>query len=129
MTPTRQITLKWLDGPDLAALEPILFSLGAMSLNHDTSRAIVAYDGDRIVGFFVMQLIPHLEPLYVDPEFRSSSVAVILVEGMVQFMKDVNCRGAMLVAEHPGVAKIAEHFGMERITYPLYSKINMGDGI
>lgn len=124
-----EIEYRWLDGDQIAQIEPVLLSMNAMSVNREQSRVIAAYDKERLIGFFVMQLIPHMEPLYVDPDYQERRIAINLVARMVDFMKECNARGAMLVAESPGVEKLAEYFGMERIQYPMYSKINMGDGI
>ena len=129
MPTTTQIEYRWLDGDQLALLEPTLLSLNAMSVNRETTRAIGAFDGDQLVGFFCLQLIPHLEPLFVAPGYRGEPVAINMVNKMVEFLKESNARGAMLVAETPGVERLAEHFGMARFIYPLYSKVNMGDGI
>ena len=129
MNTATQIDYRWLEPEEMGLIEPVLEKMNAISINREQSRVVGAFDGERLIGFFVMQLVPHLEPLYVDPDYRNGTVALNLVMEMVQFMKDCNARGAILVAEHPGVEKIAEHFGMERITHPLYSKVNMGDGI
>lgn len=129
MPTTTQIEYRWLEGDELALLEPTLLSLHAMSVNRETTRAIGAFDNGELIGFFCLQLIPHLEPLFVAPDYRAEPVAINLVNKMVEFLKESDARGAMLVAEHPGIERLAEHFGMARIIYPLYSKVNMGDGI
>lgn len=100
-----------------------------MAINRETTRAIAAFHGEQLVGFFCVQLIPHLEPLFVDPSARGTDVGVNLVSQMVDYLKESDARGAMLFAENPYSEKLAEHFGMERINFPVYLKVNMGGGI
>lgn len=123
------IQYRWLTGPELSILEPILDSMNAMALNRQTTRAIGAFQGERLIGFFCLQFIPHLEPLYVDPEFRNAEISKTMVSEMVRFLRESDARGVMIVAEYPGIEKLAQSFGMSRIEYPFYSKVNMGGGL
>lgn len=123
------VELRWLDGDDLDQLEPILRERGWMSLNKSTTRVRAAFYEGRIVGFVCLQLVPHMEPLYVEPEFRGSPVAMDLVNDMAEFIRDARCRGVMIVAGAPGIEALAKHFGMEQITHPVYIKVDMGAGL
>ena len=126
---TATLTYKWLYCDELNTLEPILKARGWMSLNHDTSAAYCAYDDKKLVGFLVVQLIPHVEPMYVDIRHRGTGVAEQLGQGVADYLREAHCRGAMLIADSPATAKLAEKFKMTKITSPVYFKVDMGDGI
>jgi GNAT superfamily N-acetyltransferase len=123
------LEIRWLDGEALRELEPTLKARGWMALNKETSRAIAAFDNGRLVGFFVLQAVPYLGPLYVDTGWRGTGVSTQLVDAMVEFLRDISCRGAMLVAENPHASRLAEAFKMERINSPIYQKVDMGEGL
>ena len=121
-----EVTYRWIDGPTATQeewdrFEDILVARGWMSLNRPTSRVLVAEDehGD-LLGFFVMQLVPHTEPLWVRPSKRGSEIAEILADKMLTFMLEVQARGWMLVADNPIVAKMSEQRGMTRVESPVY---------
>jgi GNAT superfamily N-acetyltransferase len=125
-----EATFKWLDGDELDQLEPILAEKGWPSLNHNTSRALAVYDKtDGLVAWYVFQLFPHCEPMYVEPEWRGSGVAEELVDVMHKFLSSVKCRGVMIVADNPAVARMAEAHGMKKIESPVYLMVGGREGV
>jgi hypothetical protein len=119
-------TYRWIDGPTASEeewnrFEDILVARGWMSLNRPTSRVLVAEDeyGD-LLGFIVMQLVPHTEPLWVRPSKRGGEIANELADRMLTFMMEIQARGWMLVASNDVIAKMAEERGMVRETSPVY---------
>ncbi len=115
------VTFKWLNGQECCEwLNEVMARKGWAELNPQTARALVAYKDERIVGFIVIQLFPHAEPLYVDPEFRGTGLADELADRMYEFLKEVRTRGYMVVAESPFAEKLCEARGMKRVNYPVY---------
>jgi len=121
-----EVSYRWIDGPTATEdewnrFEDILVARGWMSLNRPTSRVLVAEDehGD-LMGFIVMQLVPHTEPLWVRPSTRGSEVANELADRMLAFMMEIQARGWMLVASNDIIAEMAEKRGMVRETLPVY---------
>ena len=114
------VKYKWLQGPDLEQLEPILARFGWASLNPNTSRAIAAFEDDRLVGFLPLQLFPHCEPLYVDPGFRGTGVAERLADIMYAFMVEIKARGFICVADSPHAERICIERGMHKVESPVY---------
>lgn len=102
-------------------IETILAARGWMSLNRPTSRVLLA-EGEHgeLLGFFVMQLVPHTEPLWVLPSRRASGIAEELADRMLISMIEMQARGWMLVADNPIVAKMAEARGMVKEESPVY---------
>ena len=124
-----EITYRWIDGPtasnaDWDRIETLLATRGWMSLNRATSRILVAEDdAKRIIGFYVLQLLPHLEPMWIAPSARNSHVVLDLIEIMQEFVTDMKIRGFMVVAENPAVAAMCESKGMKKVDVPVYVRI------
>ena len=120
---------RFLEWPEIEALEPMFKQRGWMCLNKETSRIMGTFHEGKLIAFVVLQLVPHLEPLWVDPSYRGAGVAEELVSEIARYIKSAKTRGVMIVADNPGVARLAEHFGMSRILSPVYSKVDMGEGL
>jgi hypothetical protein len=114
------IEYQWLKGAELDVLEPVLADHGWMSLNQNTSIAIAAFDGDKLLGFFIFQSIPFLGPLLVTEEGRGSNLAKEFVAKMAEFLHDISCRGCIVTAENPIVEGLCEQFGMVKLETPVY---------
>jgi hypothetical protein len=120
------VSYRWVDGPTATEeewdkLEDILVARNWMSLNRPTSRVLVAEDQHgELLGFFVMQMIAHTEPLWVRPSRRGGAIAEELADRMLAFMTEVKARGWMLAADNPIVEKMAEARGMIRVDSPMY---------
>lgn len=119
------ITFKWLEGQEACDwLNDVLKARGWAELNPHTARALCAYKDERIVGFHIIQLYPHAEPLYVDPEYRGTGLAEDLADRMYEFLKEVRTRGYMVVCESPFAEKLCEARGMKKVTYPVYMAVD-----
>ena len=125
------VKYRWVDGPtcedeDWDRIEEILKARGWMSLNRTTSRILVAEDSEgKLYGFQVLQLVPHVEPLYVAPAARASGIAEELVERMVKFLGEVKIRGYLATAESSFAAQLCEKHGMTKLDFPVYAKVGM----
>lgn len=126
MSGATDVNYRWVDGPTATAeewerIEGILTTRGWMSLNRPTSRVLIAEDTDgALLGFIVMQLVPHTEPLWVLPSKRASGIAEELADQMLTFMVSVQARGWMVVADNPAAAKLCEQRGMSKVESPVY---------
>lgn len=114
------IEYRWVEGDELIILEPIIEAHGWTSLNGKTCRALCAFKGAELVGFHVFQLFTFVGPLWLDRSMRGSGVAEDLVDGMVGFMKSVEARGYLVIADNPHAARMCEANGMRRIESPVY---------
>jgi len=125
------VSYRWIDGPnasqeDWDRVEAICAARGWASLNRPTSRILVAEVGDVLAGFYVFQLFPHAEPMWVLPSLRGQGVAEELAERMYQFLTEVRVRGFMIVADSPFAEALCEKFGMKRINSPVYAMLPEG---
>jgi len=117
-----KIAFRWVEGnqPEMEAVQAIIEEKGWTPLNFPTSRAYCAFDGDSLIGFIVLQLFPHTEPLFVADEYRGTGVTEELVDGMASFMEDVRARGFICIADSPFAEKLCQSWGMKRIESPVY---------
>lgn len=118
----QNVTKRWLSGDELDVLEPIIKARNWMPLNKPLTRAMVAFDADgQIVGFYVLKLLPHVEPLFVDPDWRGSGLADELADEMHKVLADTPPGGVWLTAENPLTAKMAEYHGLVIVKSPVYT--------
>lgn len=117
---------RWINGTDATAedwdrIEGILAARGWMSLNRPTSRILVAEDADgALLGFVVLQFIPHTEPLWVAPSQRGTGLAEQLADKIIEFMVEIGARGWVAVADSPVAAQLCEKVGMTKLESPVY---------
>ncbi|MGH7184504.1 MAG: GNAT family N-acetyltransferase [Nitrospiraceae bacterium] len=119
----KTIEHRWLDGDELDQIQLILQNRGWTPLNKPTSRALAAFDGDKLVGFIVLQLVPHTEPLWIDPDYRGSYIAEGLAQGMRQFMRSIEARCFMVMADNPHAVRLCEESGMQLVKSPVYISV------
>jgi hypothetical protein len=131
MADAEDIKFEWIDGPDSRgprpatheewdAIDEVCAARGWMSLNRTLTRVLVATRDGKIVGFHVMQLVPHTEPLYVYVAERGTDLAARLADQMVEFMLSVKARGWLVIADSPHAKKMCEERGMMKVKSPVY---------
>lgn len=66
------ITYRWLEPEEIETLRPIFEDNGGELPSPQFSQIYGALnDAGKVVGFHVLQLIPHLEPMYIEPDYRA----------------------------------------------------------
>jgi GNAT superfamily N-acetyltransferase len=120
------ITTRWINlweatTSELAQIDFIIRARGWMKLNPTTTRVLVAESHGRISDFSVVQLVPFVGPLYVSPEHRASGVAERLADETLDFLKTVEARGWMVVAESPHTERLCRERNMRVLEYPVYT--------
>src|ERR1700678_2308312 len=82
------ITYRWISGPEMSQddwdkemvrIEAIMATRGWIQLAQATSVIRVAERNGKLIAFFVLQLLPHLEPLWVAPSDRGGEIAQTLI--------------------------------------------------
>ena len=123
------MNLRWINGALISdeewtrgteKIEEILAARGWASLNKDMSRVLVAEDDGELKGFFVLQMFPHTEPLWIAPSMRGTTLASDLANTMLEFLNSVRARGWMLIAENHLVERMVIERGMKKLEYPVY---------
>jgi hypothetical protein len=126
------VTFEWVDGPDAVnapkpatkaeweTIERVCTERNWMSLNRVLTRVLLAKVDGEIVGFHVMQLVPHVEPLWVEEEQRGTGLAQQLSDAMVAFLQSVGARGWVVIADSPHAVKMCKDHGMAKVKSPVY---------
>jgi hypothetical protein len=119
------IQKRWIDGVTVTdeewdRIEAILAARGWASLNRELSRIRVAEEDGQLVAFFVLQLYPHAEPMFIIPSKRGTGLAEELADDMLAYLVEVKARGWMVIASNPAIEKLAEERGMVRLEFPVY---------
>ena len=122
------VRYRWVDGVSCSdaewnKIDIMLATRGWMSLNRNTTRALIAESPDGVIqGFNIFQMIPFLGPLYVLPSARGTGIAEDLSAKMVDFMQEVQARGYIAIAQSPHAVKLCENLGMKKVESPVYAK-------
>jgi GNAT superfamily N-acetyltransferase len=127
-----EVTYRWIEGADASRedwdrIEEIGAARGWMQLTRETTlRVRLAECDGEIIGYVPVQLVPHLEPLYVDKAFRGTGVAEQLADDMCEWLQEIQARGWMAVAEHPAAKRLCEREGAHRVESPVYVYVRGG---
>lgn len=81
----------------------------------ELARIRVAEEGDRIVGFLVWQLVPHVEPLWIDESYRGRVWWPKLLEAAM-----AECSSAYVFAPDAHIAGMAEAMGFEELPWRVF---------
>jgi hypothetical protein len=123
--PTHEIQYEWVDGPNSSdqawdVIEQIMATRGWLGLNRNTTRVLLAWKDDKVIGFNVLQLMPYVGPLFVVPSERGTGVAGELVDRTMQFMAEVDARGFLAIAHSEHSVKKCISLGMELVEAPVF---------
>ena len=88
----------------------------------EMARIIVAWDDLTVAGFVVIQMQPHIEPLYVAPAYRHQGLAGELAAAAVSIFAP----GVPYYAFSPreGIAQLAINAGLEQLPWHVYRGMN-----
>lgn len=117
----KNMTYRWIDGDELAVLDPIIESRNWTPLNRKCSRALIAEEDGQVKGFLVVQLYAHVEPLFVAPADRGMGIAEELGHRVVSFLRDNQVTNWMATCSSPYAEKICKNNGMVRVADPVYA--------
>ena len=123
METATQSQYRWLEPDELVGIEPLFKARGWVPLNPNGSRVLAAFDGGRMIGFICLNMIPHVEPLFVETSYRGTGIAETLVREMVSMLYLAEAPAAYVIADSPTSAKMAEAFGMARVESPVFRKV------
>lgn len=122
MSDLSKVTKTWLGGDELDILDPFIKARNWQPLNKALTRVRVAFDEqNRVVGFYCVKLLPHPEPIFVDPEWRGTGLAEDLAQDVHKALADTPAGGVWFTAENPVSAQMAERHGLVQVKYPVYT--------
>jgi GNAT superfamily N-acetyltransferase len=106
VTPATPVHYRVVADAELLLLEPLFRKLGWALPDPDFAKAVVAEAGEGpdalILGFSVVQFVPHSEPMWVDPNCRGTGIAEGLMAAVTHYIElDCHIRRYLCVAK-PG---------------------------
>jgi hypothetical protein len=114
------LTERWLEPNELHLLSPVLESNGWAGLNPHSCLVDAVFDGDSLVGFFVLQTYPILGPMWVDPKLRGDGIPLAMTATMRSMLDEIKARGWLVIADSPHTEILCKLFGMRRVESPVY---------
>jgi GNAT superfamily N-acetyltransferase len=95
--------------------------IGVTVPHPESANIVVAELEEKIIGFIVLQLMVHTEPIYIDPAHRGSGIAEKLAEEAEKLLKEIDARAVVCIATGRAVEVLCEFMGMKRIEGTLYA--------
>lgn len=119
------IVTKFLEPEDFTLLEPYFSAEGVPVPEPAYSRVLAAIDLDKgeIVGIVCLQLVAHVEPLIVHPEYRRRGIGRMLAEEIDGYITGVGLPGVYCQPVNEKSQAIARETGYEPVEHQLYLKI------
>lgn len=115
---------RWIQGDELERLKPVFEQYGWTGLDPIFSRALVAEEDGKIVGFNVLQVVLRPEPLWITPEYRgqrNNDLALNLSTQMINYLKANGCSYWEVRAKSPFVERLCLANGMTKIESPMFA--------
>lgn len=117
------ITYRWLEPQEVEGLRKVFEENGGELPDPRLSAIYGALnDEGRIVGFHCMVLVPHAEPMYIDPEYRAK-VSWREFQRGIESIFDAAQGGSYYI--FPGderIAKLCKRGGMEEVPLKAWRK-------
>ncbi len=119
------IVTKFLDPEQFYLIEPYFADEGVPCPDPNFSRVLAAIDTDAglVVGIMCLQLVAHLEPLIVHPDYRGKGIAKTLAQEIDGYVTGVGLPGGYCQPVNEKSQDIARKTGFEPVEHQLYLKI------
>lgn len=85
--------------------------------------AAIDLDTNQIIGIMCLQMVPHLEPIIVDPAYRGRGLWEPMAQLMDGYCNVLQIPGAYTQPTHAKAEAMATAMGFERRNHPLYVKL------
>jgi hypothetical protein len=104
------MTIAILEPSEWSQIEPLFLEQGVSLPDPDIARIVAAKDETgTICGFVVIQLVPHVEPIWVAPEHRGSPLWARLGEAAAaQIPPGVH---TYVFSPNDAITRMAQHIG------------------
>lgn len=117
-----KVQYRWLMPEEYEALAPVFAEHGGDIPDPNYSFVYTAWQGDELVGFHVLQYVPHAEPMWIKPEARGR-VSWREFQRAIEALFDKEQGGYYYI--FPGderVAKMCARGGMEEVPLKAWRK-------
>jgi len=88
----------------------------------EQNRVIVSESAGRIVGMCGLNLVAHVGPLWVDPEFRNQGIAHKLTASAEALIRDLGGKGYLMFPSNAASVRVAEKMGLDLADWKVYRR-------
>lgn len=120
-TRAETIEFRYLSGDEAQEFAPRLAALGYGIPYPNGAVIVLAMAAEKIAGFCVLQMLPHCEPLWVDPQMRASGLAEALADHAVTWLKAKGFPHFLACASNAFAEKLCQGQGMTAVEGRLYA--------
>lgn len=115
------VCFRFLDESEYHKIEHIFKSFNSSLPIPKLSRIAIAEieSTQEIIGFFVWQLLPHAEPIWIKEEHRNTKIWLKLASMLEPLTRR---KDTFIVAESEDVIRMCEALGLKQVLYPVYVK-------
>ena len=114
------VTTRLLPADEYARLVPFFLATPDAMPSAISSQTAVAEDSDgNIIGFFVLQLVAHAEPIWVAEDYRQQGVAKLLIDE-INGVADEHGLSYYSFAQDERVEQLCAENGMQRLPYVIF---------
>jgi hypothetical protein len=96
-------------------------SLGGLQLpSPDLAKIIIAEDGDTIVGYWSLIQVVHMEPIWIDPKYRGSTLAGRLWSAMCQVLDALQITVAYSFSASTEISGYLARLGLRPLPWQVF---------
>ena len=111
-----------IDPAEWGKLEPIYQSQGDTLPSAEQNRVIVAESGGGIVGMCGVNLVAHIGPLWVAPEFRGNGMGQAMTQAAEDLIKQLGGKGYLMFPSNRASSRVAEKMGLEQMSWKVFRR-------
>jgi len=115
-----EITYRILPPDEYHLLSDHPFLAGLSLPAPESGRVVVAESEGRIVGFQVLVAVMHLEPIWVDPAYRSTGVARKLFTTATECLDQFHTSVAFCFSDKDKIAEYLDRMGLIRLPVSVH---------
>jgi hypothetical protein len=86
------------------------------------SAIYAAFDGGRVVGFHVLQYVPHAEPMWINPDYRGQVNWREFQRGIESLFSASEGGSYYIFPSDERVAKMCKRGGMEEVPFKAWRR-------
>ena len=116
---TEVVTVRLLNPGEYEMLLPHFNDRAAPLPHPQLSQIAGMFHGQQLVGFLCFQLLPHVEPLWIDEAYRDNGLWRQMAEMIKPFTEPLT---SFIVADDASVEHMAKEYGFEIVEKPVYVK-------
>ena len=93
-----------------------------IAYEHLAEPVVAKLNDGTIIGFAFAQLMPHAEPIYVDPNWRGIGIAEELARRVVEKIESTGAQRFVAVAQGTFAEELCKKMGMRAVLGVVYVK-------